>query len=58
MDRLPGGSRGNLGGLAGQRKTLHWKNFCIIQTILNKINKNIFEKSLNLANFVNFAEFP
>ena len=41
---LQGGSGGVTfgGGLAGQRKTLHRKkfHFCIIQTILNKINNN------------------
>ena len=53
MDRPPGG------GLAGQRKTLNRKkfHFCI-QIILNKINKKRFEKSLDLANFVNFADLP
>ena len=56
MDRPPGG---NLGGLAGQRKPLHRKiHFCIIQIILNKINIKFFEKSLDLANFVNFADLP
>ena len=36
------------GGLAGQRLTLHRKkfHFCIIQTILNKINKKILKKAL------------
>ena len=62
MDRPPGGSRGRgkLGGLAGQRITIHRKkfHFCIIQTILNKINKKKILKSLDLANFVNFADFP
>ena len=61
MDRPPGVSRegGKLrGGLAGQPKTLHRKkfHFCIIQTILNKISKKKFRKSLDLAIFVNFAD--
>ena len=62
MDRPPGGAgRGlDLGGLVGQRMTLHRKkfHFCIIQTILNKISKKYFGKSLDLAIFVNFPTFP
>ena len=60
MDRPPGGSGGKLGGLAGPRINLHRKkfNFCTIQIILNKINIKFFEKSLDLANFVNFADLP
>ena len=58
MDWPPGG--GNLGGLAGQRITLHRKkfHFCIIHIILNKIDVNLTEKSLDLVNFVNFADAP
>ena len=48
---------GNLGGLAGQRITLHRKKFHF-PIILNKINIKFFEKSLDLANFVNFADLP
>ena len=47
MDRPPGGPGGvNLGGLAGQRITLHRKkfHFWIIQTMLNKISKKIWKK--------------
>ena len=57
MDRPPGGT---LGGLAGQRITLHRKkfHFCIVHIILNKIDVNLNEKSLDLVNFVNFAEAP
>ena len=55
MERPPGG---NLGGLAGQRITQHRKkfHFWIIHIILKKINIKFFEKSLDLANFVNFAD--
>ena len=44
MDRPPGG---NLGGLAGQRITLHRKkfHFCIIHIIMNKIDVNLIEKA-------------
>ena len=57
MDRPPGGPGG---GLAGQRITLHRKkfHFCIILIILNKINIKFFDKSIVLANFVNFADLP
>ena len=61
MDRAPGGSRRvTWGGLAGQRITLHRKkfHFCIIHIILNKIDVNLTEKSLDLVNFVNFADAP
>ena len=63
MDRPPGGSRrgGKLrGGLAGQPKTLNRKkfHFCIIQTMLNTISQKNFEKSLDLAIFVNFSGLP
>ena len=49
------GLPGNLGGLAGQRITLHRKKFqfCII---LNNIK--YYEKSLELVNFINFADLP
>ena len=52
MDRPPGGVQGggvNLGGSSGSTKNPSSKkkfNFCIIQTILNKISKKIFLKAL------------
>ena len=52
MDRPPGGSSGSTDNPTS--KKFH---FCI-QTILNKISKKIFEKSLDLANFVNFSDLP
>ena len=57
---VQGGGGKLRGGLAGQRINLHRKkfHFCIIQTILNKISKNNFEKSLDLAIFVNFSDLP
>ena len=60
MDRPPGGGGKRGGGLAGQLITLHRKKlqFCIIQTNLNKIKKKKFLKSLDLANFANFADLP
>ena len=54
------GGGGKLRGSSGSTdnptsKKIH---FCIIQTILNKISKKIFEKSLDLAIFVNFSDVP
>ena len=53
-------SRGGGVNLVGQRITLHRNkfHFCIIQIILNKINIKFFEKSLDLANFLNFTDLP
>ena len=50
------GGRGKLGGLAVQRITSKKFHFCIIHIILNKIDVNLTEKSLDLVNFVNFAD--
>ena len=57
-----GGPGGGLleGDLAGQRINLHRKkiHFRIIHIILNTINIKFFEESLDLVNFVNFADLP
>ena len=61
MDQPPGGNQGvNLGGSSGSTDNPTSKkfHFCIIQIILNKNSKKNFEKSLDLANFVNFADLP
>ena len=49
MDRLPEGDQGgNLGGLAGQRKTLHRKNSIFVSFIPFRIRltKKILKKAL------------
>ena len=61
MDRPPGGSRGGVnlggGGSSGSTDNPTSKKIPFL-TILNKISKKIFEKSLDLANLVNFADPP
>ena len=62
MDRPPGGPwmGVTLGGIAGQRMTLHRKNsiFVSFRPFGIRLAKKNFEKSLDLANFVNFADLP
>ena len=62
MDRPPGGSKegGKLRGSSGStdNPTSEKCHFCIIQTMLNKINKKKFKKSFDLGNFVNFSDLP
>ena len=59
---LQGGSREgvNLGGSSGSTENPTSKkfHFCIIQTMLNTISQKNFEKSLDLAIFVNFSGLP
>ena len=54
MDRSPGGPGGSLGGSSGVTHSITSKkiHFYIIHIVLDKINVNLTELSLDLVNFV------